>query len=140
MKMSRPTATLILLLLFTTGFSQQPSTPRTRRPELSVVVGHASPVSTIAFSADEQMLASGDGGGAIKLWDARTGQGLRVIAEANNLKDDPGVGALAFSPDGKLLAAALVVTEDITKNPNPKSQSVISLWDLSSGRKVQTLP
>ena len=146
-----PTATLILVLLFTTGFSQQPSTPATRprsvdqnqpkrRPELSVVLGHASPVSTLAFSSDEQMLASGDGSGEIKLWDAKTGQGLSAIAEANNLKEAPGVGALAFSPDGKLLAAALVVTEDITKNPNPKSKTQIAIWELSSGRQVQTLP
>ena len=146
-----PTATLILVLLFTTGFSQQPSTPAARprsveqnqpkrRPELSVVLGHASPVSTLAFSSDEQMLASGDGSGEIKLWDAKTGQGLSAIAEANNLKEAPGVGALAFSPDGKLLAAALVVTEDITKNPNPKSKTQIAIWELSSGRQVQTLP
>ena len=147
--MNLPTATLILVLLFTTGFSQQPSTPVTRprsveqnrpnrRPELSVVLGHASPVSTLAFSSDEQMIASGDGSGAINLWDAKTGQGLSVIAEANNLKEAPGVGALAFSPDGKLLAAALVVTEDITKNPKSKTQ--IAIWELSSGRQVQTLP
>jgi len=146
-----PTATLILVLLFTTGFSQQPSTPAarprsvaqnqpTRRPKLSVVLGHASPVSTLAFSSDEQILASGDGSGEIKLWDAKTGQGLSAIAEANNLKEAPGVGALAFSPDGKLLAAALVVTEDITKNPNPKSKTQIAIWELSSGRQVQTLP
>jgi WD40 repeat protein/uncharacterized caspase-like protein len=151
----RPTATLILVMLFTTGFSQQPSTPATRprsangpapksdhpkrRPELSVVLGHSGPVTALAFSSDEQMLASGDGGGAIKLWDAKTGEGLSLIAEANNFKDGPGVGALAFSSDQKLLAAALVVTEDITKNPNPKSQTKIGIWDLSSGRQVQTL-
>ena len=130
----RPTATLILALLFTTGFSQQP--PK-QRPELSVVLGHPGPVSALAFSSDEQMLATGDGSGAIKLWDAKTGDGLGVIAEANNFKEGPGVGALAFSVDGKLLAAALVITEDITEKPNPKSQTQITIWDLASGRPVQ---
>jgi WD40 repeat protein/Tfp pilus assembly protein PilF/uncharacterized caspase-like protein len=111
-----------------------------QRPELSVVVGHSVPISALAFRLDEQILASGDGTGAIKLWDVKTGEGLSVITEGSDLSvTTPAVGSLAFSPDGKLLAAAMVVTQEIEETPFHKSQTQIGIWDLASGRPVRTL-
>jgi tetratricopeptide (TPR) repeat protein len=65
-----------------------------QRPELAIVTGHAAPVSALAFSQDGAILATGDGGGAIKLWDARTGDGLRTIAEG----ESPGTAIRVNSP------------------------------------------
>ena len=110
------------------------------RPELSVVVGHSVPISALAFRSDDQILASGDGSGAIKLWDVKTGEGLSVITEGSDLSvTTPAIGSLAFSSDGKLLAAALVVSQEIEEVPFRKSQTQIGIWDLASGRMVQTL-
>jgi len=110
------------------------------RPKLTVVVGHSVPVSALAFSPDERILASGDGEGAIKIWDVKSGGGLEIIAEANNLTvNNRAVSSFAFSPDGKLLAAALVQTTDLSDDPNTKSSTEIGIWDLASRRLLRTL-
>ena len=63
--------------------------------------GHSSPVLSLAFAPDGRSLASGGGIGdqAIIVWDLATGgQRLRLVT--------PGfVTALAYSPDGSLLAS-----------------------------------
>jgi WD40 repeat protein len=55
--------------------------------------------SSFAFTGDGQTLASGDSGYDVILWDVRTGQRKRRCSVS---RDD--VCALAFSPDGKMLA------------------------------------
>lgn len=72
------------------------------------LTGHNNPVTTIAFSPDGKVLASGDGeltdGPTTRLWDTGSGK------LAATLVGPDGVGgasadAVAFSPDGTVLAA-----------------------------------
>jgi beta-lactamase regulating signal transducer with metallopeptidase domain len=58
-------------------------------------------ITTLAFSADSKMLATGSFDRTVRIWNAKTGKCLRI------LKGHEGnVEAVAFSPKGKLLASA----------------------------------
>ena len=127
--------------------------PSGQRPELAIVTGHSAPISAIAFGLDGSTVATGDGGGAIKLWDALSGEGLRMFTEAESVgagirealesntfpANTPEVSSLAFSYDGKLLAGALVRTPDKETHPNAKPQAEIAIWDIASGSLVRNL-
>jgi FOG: WD40 repeat len=69
---------------------------------VALLKGHLKPVSTLRFSPDGKILASGDSGGMVKLW--RT----EDWSEGPKLEKRHGkaVRGLAFSPDGRLLATA----------------------------------
>ena len=77
--------------------------------ELSLIAGHTDEVSTVTFSPDGTMLASGGGNSeahgrfdnTVQLWDAATGvHKLSITGHTDS------VNSLAFSPDGSVLASA----------------------------------
>jgi WD40 repeat protein len=73
---------------------------------------------------------------AVKVWDTTTGRELRSIA----FEEDENIaaqGAIALSPDGKLLAALTESQEASRKGVETKLQ--LTLWEVTSGRKTQTL-
>ena len=80
-------------------------------------------VFCLAYNSDGSLLASGDLGNAVRLWDPSSGQALRDL----RLGGPPGafVWAMAFSPDGKWLAAG-------------SSNASVSLWDPASGQLLRT--
>src|SRR5262249_44665393 len=68
----------------------------------SVLRGHRISVQSLAFSPAGKLLASGDARGQLVLWDPGTGRPVAALGgPANSL-----VYGLAFSADGKFLAAA----------------------------------
>jgi tricorn protease-like protein len=79
----------------------------------------SSPVSSVAFSSDGKMLASGCDDGIIRLWDPANGQELRTITGHSG-----PVYSVAFSPDGKILASASLYRVD--------------LWDITNGQRIRT--
>ncbi|KAL4864042.1 hypothetical protein BDV12DRAFT_205946 [Aspergillus spectabilis] len=92
--------------------------------------------STIAFSPDSKLLATGHKHGRIRLWDPATGElkmtlaghinKLASLAGLENEWEETKVTILAFSPDGKLIASA---SED----------RGIKLWDAQTGDLKKTL-
>ncbi len=66
--------------------------------------GHEQQVTALAFSGDGKLLASGDGGGVVRLWrrGARVAHG-QLSSDAGKSK---AISALTFSPDRQTLAAA----------------------------------
>jgi WD40 repeat protein len=94
-------------------------------------------VTSLAFSRDGATLASGDLNGNITLWSTDTGDLRNTLRGEDSqpcdttvlqaLDPNRGVLAVAFSPNGHLLAS-----EDI--------YGVIRIWQVSTGKVLHTLP
>jgi WD40 repeat protein/tetratricopeptide (TPR) repeat protein/serine/threonine protein kinase len=82
---------------------------------------HRAPANAVAYSPDGTTLACGYADGAVKLWDAATGQ-ARVGLPGHS----QGVSGVAFSPDGGTLASG-------------DFAGAIKLWDVATGRQRATL-
>ena len=77
------------------------------------------------FSPDGRWLASTDGAELINLWDATSGRIIKAFKQSwfrSKLLGGTVGSSLAFSPDGRFLAAR---------------SSPATLWDLSSGKEVR---
>jgi WD40 repeat protein len=84
----------------------------------------------LALRPDGQVVAEGDNR-AIRLWKVGEGTALRTVASFPELSSESQVGAIAFSPDGKILAASVYLPEQQT--------FLIKLWDAESGQELRTL-
>jgi WD40 repeat protein len=94
-----------------------------RRPQM-VLDARATAIS---FSTDGNVLATARDDKTVRLWDAATGKPLHTL-KSHTLP----VGALAFSPDGKLLASA--GSEDTRPG-----DFELKLWDTKSGKVVHEI-
>ncbi|MBY0395215.1 MAG: protein kinase, partial [Thermoleophilia bacterium] len=90
------------------------------------VYGHDRGVRSLAFSPDRRTLATGDHGGAIRLWDATDGRPLGSLDGHTT-----SVNQLCFTPDGRFLASA---AENALNH-----RSELSLWELSTRRRTSSL-
>jgi hypothetical protein len=88
-----------------------------RSKEIATLKGHRRTVVSLAFSPDGKTLASGDRGGALKLWDMASGK------ETALGEHRWWVLCVAFSPDGKILASG---SDDSTDR--------LRLWDVATGK------
>ena len=84
--------------------------------------GHRDDLAAIAFSPDDQTLASGSVDGTIRLWDVASGHGIAELP--GHLES---VEAIAFSPDGQTLASV-----------NPGIE--VTFWHLPTRRELARLP
>lgn len=97
------------------------------------LAGHKNPITSVAFSPDGKLLASGDGdlnrdGPVTRLWDPANGKLLATLV-GPPATGGASANAVAFSPDGKLLAAGGNFLGDSTR-----------LWDVASRQVVGPLP
>ena len=80
---------------------------------------HSGLVSSVAFSPDGKILATGDDSGAARLWNvAAAAQASRAVTSGSHT-----AAAAAFSPDGKTLA-----TDD--------GNGSVRLWDIATTRQI----
>ena len=87
----------------------------------TLYVGRSSNVTSVAFSPDGKIVASGDSENIIKLWRVSTGEDIGTLS-GHRLD----VESLAFSRDGQLLASG-------------SSDYTIKLWSVSTWQELRTL-
>lgn len=92
--------------------------------------GHAGAVHQIAFSPNQPLLATAGDDGTIRLWSLKTQSQQRVLSwgeTAQSAGKLPAITGLAFSSDGKRLAA-------IAQNTNQ-----VRVWSVESGARQAVL-
>jgi WD40 repeat protein len=73
----------------------------------------------VAWSLDGKRLATGSWGGAVRVWDARTGKELLTPRAISG-----GVSSVAWSPDGSRLATG---------------SGTAQVWDAETGKELLTI-
>ena len=118
------TSLSMTLLLFAAVFSLSPKNTAAQRanlsdkPELILQQGHSQRSDGLSFSPDNRYLASASSDSTIRIWDAATGNELRVLAGHTG-----AVRCVTFSADGQSLASGGV-------------DGKVKLWDAASGKEI----
>jgi WD40 repeat protein len=107
----------------------------TNGSEICCLRGHTAPIHGVAFSPDGQRLASISRGSAeggrpvpceVVIWDLSQEKPVLTLPGLTELAGNSGFTSVAFSPDGKRLAAS--------------EGRTVRVWDTATGEEVLTLP
>jgi RNA polymerase sigma factor (sigma-70 family) len=82
-----------------------PAPPRPQDPKPIQCLGHTTIVVSVAVSPDGKLVASGSDDQTLRFWRSTDGKALRTLPSADPLARGGWVGALTFTPDGKVVAA-----------------------------------
>ena len=100
-----------------------------RGTELATLRGFAAPVTSLAFSTDDKILATFSKDKMLRLWDWRAGKDPIVYRDV--LAQD---GILAIAADGKILLAHVVGGTIEKKGTMPESWVEVRLLDVAAGK------
>jgi WD40 repeat protein len=97
-----------------------------------VIAGDGWAKDAVAFFPDSKTVATPAGRGMVALCDVASGQRKATLSGGG---EDVLIG-LAFSPDGRILAAATDTSRRIREVLGPKISSSLTLWDVAAGTKL----
>jgi serine/threonine protein kinase/WD40 repeat protein len=117
MAFSRRTA----MFLVATGATVRAYRAGSTQP-FAVLEGQWQPIWSLALSADDRWLATGNEDRTVRLWDVGSGRLLRTLSGHHQV-----VGAVAFSPDGDRLASG-------------SHDGTVRIWDTRTGILRLLLP
>jgi eukaryotic-like serine/threonine-protein kinase len=89
--------------------------------ELFPLEGHTDRITFLAFSPDNERIATASKDKTAKVWDAATGRELLTLKGHTSF-----VLCVAFSPDGKRIATS-------------SDDNTVKVWDAATGRELRTL-
>ena len=106
-------------------------------------------INQVAWSADGTRVATAGGNGWVRLWDAKTHRELARIQPPGLLAalgstphygvDGLNIGAIAFSPDGRLLAYGQNVEYYSPPDGNRAVQGTVQVWDVQARKPLFVL-
>lgn len=91
--------------------------------EQRFVLKHPLKVESLAVSSDSKLLATGDWGGTIRIWNLEAGTAVAAITAAG---PSDGIMCLAFSPDGKKLFSGA-------------QDGALRVWDAETWKEVKSI-
>ena len=127
----------------------------------TLLKGHTGDVTSVSFSPDGQMLASGSVDKTVRVWDVNTGVLLNTLIGHTDM-----VTSVSFSPDGQMLTSgswdktvilwrgvgiflplightSVVTSVSFSPDGNTlasgSSDKTVRLWDVNTGRHLHTL-
>lgn len=89
--------------------------------EIDLLTEHTGYVSSVAFSHDGKIFATGSGDNTVRLWDTQIGQNISTLVGHTG-----SVVSIAFSPKGQILASG-------------SHDDTIQLWNFHTGEPLKTL-
>ena len=108
---------LVLLALYAASFAMA------AEPQLLATLGVSdSRFTAFAFGPDGEILATGSADGGVKIWNVKTGKFTVAVAGIDSDHYDHSVNCIAFTADGKILAACEL--------------EAIRLCDVATGKKL----
>ena len=103
---------------------------------LDILSGHQGPVTSLSFSPESALLASGSWDKSVRLWDVYEGRGQTdVLPHAHD------VLAVAFRPDGKQVAVSTLDGQVFLWNPNDAQMqgTIEGRRDMAGGKVIGDL-
>jgi WD40 repeat protein len=91
------------------------------RPGMAVLTSHGGAVTSVAFSQDGTILATGNADGTVRLWNAATHRPIAILTGHTG-----AVTSVAFSQDGTTLATG-------------NADGTVRLWNAATHRLIRTL-
>src|SRR5262245_61556074 len=93
---------------------------------------HTAPITALVFTPDSRQLVSASQDKTIRVWELASRKTLRVIRGESGLGNFGEIGAMALSPDGRLLATAV-------RPAAPGKSALIRLYDFAGGAQIGLL-